>query len=110
MNTDTKDLTLDELAGAAGGTVSELDELVSACASNPVLSGIIGKSAHVPGANYALAEAIAKLLNSNGIAADMSLGFGGTGLGSVKNRYINKATGQPMTHAEVCALLRAMAV
>lgn len=99
----TNEIELKDLETVSGGTVTEYDELLQAFVNNPRLgeaSGII--VGHIPGVNNGTALLIEKCLNDRfGIEANISLGFAGTGIGSDPNTYIDKATGQPLTHQQV---------
>ena len=89
-----------ELDNVVGGTVGELNGLVAACAKNPYLK-MTSISTHVPGANYGIAKLVEKLLGEMGIDADIDLGFGGTGIGSKHNTYIERSTGKHLSQIEV---------
>ena len=92
----------EELEKVAGGTVGELADLAGAMADFPVIKQIGVGVAHTPGANYALAAAVADILkNQMGISADISLGFAGTGLNSDPNTYTEISTGKRLSHSEV---------
>ena len=90
-----------ELDNVVGGTVGELDGLVSACAKNPILKNLAGAGTHIPGANLGIAELMEKQLDKMGIKANIDLGWGGTGINSKHNTYIEKSTGKSLSQIEV---------
>ena len=90
-----------ELDNVVGGTVGELDGLVSACAKNPVLKALSGAGSHVPWANKGVAKLVTLQLDNIGIKADIDLGWGGTGINSKHNTYIEKSTGKSLSQIEV---------
>ena len=100
----TKEIKVNELEQVAGGTVGELEDLMSANTSGNILAE---GGAHVPGFNNGAATTMRNRLSSLGIDADISLGFAGTGFGSKANKYTNKATGERMSHQEVLEVLKA---
>lgn len=100
----TKEIMANELEQVTGGTVSELEDLMSANTSGNILAE---GGAHVPGFNNGAAVTMTNRLSSLGIDADISLGFAGTGFGSVANKYTNKETGAIMSHQEVLDVLKA---
>ena len=89
-----------ELDNVVGGTVGELNGLVAACVKNPFLK-MTSVSTHVPGANFAIAKLVGNLLDEMGIDANIDLGFGGTGIGSKHNTYIERSTGKRLSQIEV---------
>ena len=99
-----------ELDIVVGGTVGELDGLVSACAKNPILKTLSGAGSHVPGANVGVAELMEKQLDKIGIKADIDLGWGGTGINSKHNTYIEKSTGKSLSQIDVESRLEKYAV
>ena len=101
--TDYRTLEMEKLEIVSGGTVTELDELISAIEGNGFLGDFCGKlGGHLPCANGLVAALIKEVLeDSLGIRANISLGFGGTGLGSDPNTYLDLKTGKSLTHAEV---------
>jgi hypothetical protein len=95
------------LENVTGGTVGEFEELVEACSSNPILSGLGGLAAHVPGANLISAKVMeAALADALNIDARIDLGIGGTGVGSKHNVYIDRSTGRAISHGTVLARIR----
>ena len=100
MIKNSKRMNAFELDNVVGGTVGELNGLVAACAKNHFLK-MTSVSTHVPGANFAIDKLMKKLLGEMGIDADIDLGFGGTGIGSGHNTYIEKATGRSLSQIEV---------
>ena len=89
-----------ELDNVVGGTVGELNGLVAACAKNPFLK-MTSVSTHMPGANFAIAKLVGNVLDKMGIDANIDLGFGGTGIGSRHNTYIERSTGEHLSQIEV---------
>ena len=89
-----------DLGNVVGGTVGELNGLVAACVKNPFLK-MTSVSTHVPGANFALSKVMKSLLSDMGIDANIDLGFGGTGIGSKHNTYIEHSTGNRLSQIEV---------
>lgn len=95
-------LNEEQLDEVAGGTVTELRELIDAMTKNSNTVNITGKFvSHVPMANEVIKMAVENQLSEMGINADISIGIGGTGLFSKNNVYKNKRTGKTMTHAQV---------
>ena len=105
MTTTTNYRTIEkeELEIVSGGTVTELDELITAMEGNGFIGDACGAiGGHVPGANNIVASFVEEILDRLfGIQADISLGLAGTGIGSKPNTYIEKATGRKLTHADV---------
>ena len=100
-------MTDEELEQVAGGEVRELRDLAMEIVEGPFGKGFAEFSMHIPGANIPFAYEVEKALEDNyGIEADISVGFGGTGIASVKNTYKNILTGKTMTHREVMAHIR----
>lgn len=103
-----KELTKKELNNVSGGTVKELEELVNAIYpgeeyARPVCLG----ATHVPVGNIAIAGELTKDLERIwGIDANINIGFCGTGIASVNNTYIDKRTGDYISHSDVVARLR----
>ena len=90
----------------SAGTVKEFEELVSAAAGSPGTAFLAGASVHVPGTNLVSARLFEDFLYTNyNITANISLGYGGTGIGSKANIYVDNATGMRISHAEVCRRL-----
>ena len=106
--TNYRTIEMEELEIVSGGTVTELDELISVIEGNGVFGDICGKiGGHLPGTNGLVAALIKEVLeDSLGIRANISLGFGGTGLGSDPNTYLDIKTGKRLTHAEVINIIR----
>ncbi len=106
--TNYRTIEMEELEIVSGGTVTELDELISAIEGNGFLGDFFGKvGGHLPCANGLVAALIKEVLEDNlGIRANISLGFGGTGLGSDPNTYLDIKTGKSFTHAEVINIIR----
>lgn len=99
-----------ELDVVAGGTVGELNGLVSACAKNPVLKELAGFGTHVPGANKYIAKLMIEQLDKMGIKADIDLGWGGTGINSKHNTYIVKSNGNSLNQIQVEQYLESYAI
>jgi len=89
-----------ELDNVVGGTVGELNGLVAACVKNPFLK-MTSVSTHVPGTNFGIAKLVENVLDEMGIDANIDLGFGGTGIGSKHNTYIERSTGEHLSQIEV---------
>ena len=101
MNNEIK---VNELEQVSGGTVSELAELMNVISGgNDYAAG----TAHAPIVNKVEAIEMKKKLKSLGIDAKIDLGLAGTGLFSDPNKYTDIATGEPLTHKQVMALLLA---
>ena len=101
MNNEIK---VNELEQVSGGTVNELAELMA------IVSGgneYAASTAHAPIVNNFEACEIRKKLKSLGVDAKINLGLAGTGLFSDPNKYTDIATGEPLTHKQVMALLLA---
>ena len=97
----------EELNKICGGTVKELEQLVSALSENPTLSKMGGFCTHIPGSNQAVAATIGVFLEAElGIHAYIDLGYAGLGIGSGHNAYIENSTGNHLTHAEVVQRIR----
>lgn len=94
-----------ELDLVAGGTISELHELVNAMTKNSGTANFFGKTlSHIPVGNEFLKQKIAEaLFQKLHIDSDISVGFCGTGLMSKPNKYWDSSNGgyKPMTHAQV---------
>ena len=90
-----------DLINVAGGTVGELDGLVSACAKNPVLKTLAGAGTHVPGFNIKVAKLMEEQLAKMGIKADISVGWGGTGVNSKHNTYFDTVANRNLSQIEV---------
>ena len=101
MLTNSKRMNAFELDNVVGGTVSEFNGLVAACAKNPVLRTIAGFGSHLPVANNAAARVMESLLSDMGIFANIDLGFVGIGIGSKHNSYIERSTGNHLSQIEV---------
>ena len=110
--TNYRTLEMEELEIVSGGTVTELDELISAIEGNGFFGDLCGKlGGHLPCANGLVAALIKEVLeDSLGIRANISLGFGGTGLGSDPNTYLDIRTGKSLTHAEVISRIRSCGI
>lgn len=106
--TNYRTLEVEELEIVLGGTVTELDELITTMEGNGIIGDVCGAlGGHVPSANNAVAAFVKEILdNLFGIRADISLGWAGTGIGSDPNTYIDKATGRKLTHAEAITKIR----
>ncbi len=100
---NTRTLTIEELGMVTGGTVTEYEELLRACAvSNPSLAEAGAACAHIPGANLVTAKVFVSWLSSElKISANINLGAGGTGICSKGNTYVDMVTGKGLSHAEV---------
>ena len=90
-----------ELENVVGGTVSEFNSLVAACAKNPILRTVTGFGSHIPIANNVAVRVMESLLSDMGIFANIDLGFVGTGIGSRHNTYIERSTGEHLSQIEV---------
>ncbi len=102
-------LTNDFLEEIAGGTVEEYSDLLAALSINPKLQKWGRFAAHLPGGNLVASNAsdgIKGILKEIDIKLDLSLGLGGTGLFSSKNKYTRISTGESMTHEEVIAEMK----
>lgn len=99
-----------ELDNVVGGTVDELNGLVSACAKNPTLTHMTDFGFHMTMANSAVAKLMERALDQIGIKADISVGYAGTGIGSKHNTYIDKSTGNSLSQAEVEKRLETYAI
>lgn len=110
--TNYRTLEMEELEIVSGGTVTEFDELISAIEGSGVFGDICGAvGGHLPGTNKLLAALVKEVLeDSLGIRANISLGFGGTGLGSDPNTYVDLRTGKNLSHAEVISRIRRYAI
>ena len=98
----------EELDNVAGGTIGELEDLAVALMKKLPTSSLRGlkidgsASAHIPGMNVVLGDAVLLILEkSMGIHARLSLGVAGTGFNSEKNTYTEISTGKTLTHKEV---------
>ena len=101
MNTmELNKMNNEELNTVVGGTVGELNGLVAACVNNPFLK-MTSVSTHVPGTNFGIAKLVENVLDEMGIDANIDLGFGGTGIGSKHNTYIERSTGKRLSQIEV---------
>ena len=103
-----KELNKEQLNNVSGGTVKELEELANAVYpgeeyARPVYLG----TTHVPVGNIVIASEIAEDLEKVwGIDAHFNLGFCGTGIASVNNTYIDKTTGDYISHSDVVARIK----
>ena len=107
---EIKKMSEAEMEAVVGGTVTQLDELVSACAKNPVVKHMAGLGSHVPGASNLTAKKMEDLLGMLGVKADISVGFCGTGINSKNNTYFDTRTGRSMTHSEVVKMVAEYAI
>ena len=98
---ELKKMSEAEMEAVVGGTVGQLDELVSACAKNPVVKHLAGLGSHIPGTSNLTATKMEDLLGKLGIKADISVGFCGTGINSKNNTYFDTRAGRSLTHSEV---------
>ncbi len=105
-NKEVKGLTLEEQEKASGGTVSECVELQQAYVDNKAVDGLIEVGSRVPLVDIAGASELKSALSDEGINADLSVGFLGTGIGSSPNKYYRKDNGQELTHQEVLNILK----
>ncbi len=96
-------LNFEELEKVTGGTVTEYEELIRACAPrNSALAEAAAACAHIPGANLVTAKVFeAWLTDELDISAHIDLGAGGTGIFSKGNTYVDMKTGHGISHAEV---------
>ena len=97
-----KEIEVKELENVSGGTVDELADLMAVIASD---NDIARNSAYVPGLNAAEAYEMRRQLKMRGIQADISIGWGGTDLGSEPNKYTNMETGESMSHMAAVSVL-----
>ena len=103
-----KELNEEQLNNVSGGTVKELEELANAVYpgeeyARPVYLG----TTHVPVGNIVIASELAEDLEKVwGIEAHFNLGFCGTGIASVNNTYIDKTTGDYISHSDVVARIK----
>ena len=103
-----KELNEEQLNNVSGGTVAELEELANVVYrgeeyARPVYLG----TTHVPVGNIVIASELAEDLEKVwGIDAHINLGFCGTGIASVNNTYIDRQTGDYISHSDVVARLR----
>ncbi len=103
---EMKELNLEEEEKVAAGTVSECTELGQAYVDCKAADGLIGIGTHVPLTNIACASELESALSDEGIKADLSVGFLGTGIGSKPNKYYRKDNGQELSHQEVLNILK----
>ncbi len=104
-----KKMDREEMKEVTGGTVNEYADLLQALTINPKLKKWGKFAAHLPGGNMVALNAsdgIKGILKEIDIKADISLGFGGTGLFSSNNKYTRISTGERMTHEEVIATMK----
>ncbi len=99
MESMMKELDRNEMELAAGGTVPEFAQILEAATHNPTVKVINMVGGYVPSANSMFKPAIEKMLSMMGIKAEISLGFGGTGLFSEANRYWRN--GERISHQDV---------
>ncbi len=98
---EIRELSMEEKEQVTGGTVEEVEELAQAVMDSDLTRGIAGAGSHIPGCNAAMANSIESFLDKQGINADLSVGFLGTGIGSSANKYTIKETGKPISHQDV---------
>ncbi len=96
-----KKMDLAEMKNVSGGTVNEFEDLVTTLASNGLLKAAGKISSHLPIGNEESAKLVTGVLAKYGIAANIDLGWAGTGIGSEKNTYVNMETNERMSHKEV---------
>ena len=110
-----EELLLDEeMEKVSGGTVGELKDLTNAMSGNSncrnFVSGMNAKcrdfvrgiSTDFPGTNILKAEHIESFMSKEmGINAHISVGIGGTDVGSEKNTYRDIKSGKFLSHDEV---------
>ena len=104
----TKKVNEKELKKVAGGTVTELEELCNAIyPGEEYARPVYLAGTHVPVTNIIAAGELTKdLRNVWGIDANINIGFCGTGIASVNNTYIDRQTGDYISHSDVVARLR----
>ena len=108
--TNARALNINVLEMVTGGTVTEYEELLRACAaSNPTLADAGAACAHIPGANLVTAHVFESWLsNELKISANIDLGVGGTGMFSKGNTYVDMKTGMGLSHSEVLSRIMAL--
>lgn len=95
-----------ELNNVTGGTVTELEELISAIyPGEEQYRHLATATSHVPIGSSALAALLEQDLLRIGIRANISTGLAGTGICSKQNMYEEVATGQALTHRQVISRL-----
>lgn len=101
MKLQNEVMGIEELEAVNGGTVGEFADILGAFAKQGVFKVTNRVSAHIPGINLGIAEGVTSLLKEIGIKADISLGYGGSGVGSDKNTYTDVISGKSISHGEV---------
>lgn len=102
INDQLEMLTDEQLDQVAGGTVKQFEEICGAMAKNPTLKALLEGTSHIPLGNLASRDIVEHILKDKlNIDADISLGWGGTGLFSKDNKYTDLSTGQSISHQEV---------
>lgn len=92
----------EQLNNVSGGTVAELEELISAIyPGEEEYRHLATATSHVPVGSSALAALLEQDLMKIGIRSNISTGLAGTGIWSKENMYEEVATGQALTHREV---------
>ena len=105
-NINNEILNKEQLNQVAGGTRKELDELISAVVDNSFLSGVEKGASRFIEFSGTVKDAVIKDLDKAGIKATIDTGYI-FGIGEKNNTYIDKVTGQSLTHAQALDKIKA---
>lgn len=101
MTNENKEVKKEELDQVSGGTLSEFSDFATAGYSSNSDKFFAYIGAHAPVINETVVKRLVAELDSLGITANIDVGWKGTGIGSGKNTYSDRALGKNISHEEV---------
>ena len=105
---ENKKLAMEDMAQVAGGTVTELENLVTAgmASKSYAFRTTFAALMHNPISAIAEAYTVQSILKKMGIKSNISVGLLGTGIASEHNTYFDTNAQRSLTQSEVEARLR----